>query len=77
MLIENSQKVNEWKVSLALVTWVTSSHFSPLPVPWLTREERNEDLTGYFEKPVTADQEKKNIHLQERKRWPGGEASSL
>lgn len=30
MLIENSQKVNEWKVSLALVTWVTSSHFSPL-----------------------------------------------
>ena len=30
MLIENSQKVNEWKVSLALVTWVTSSDFSPL-----------------------------------------------
>lgn len=30
LLIENSQKVNEWKVSLALVTWVTSSHFSPL-----------------------------------------------
>ena len=53
---------------------LTSPHCA---VPWLTREERNEDLTGYFEKPVTADHEKKNIHLQERKSWPGGEASSL
>ena len=30
MLIENSQKVNEQKVSLALVIWVTFPHFSPL-----------------------------------------------
>ena len=35
---------------------LTSPHCA---VPWPTREERNEDLTGYFEKPVTADREKK------------------
>lgn len=35
---------------------LTSPHCA---VPWPTREERNKDLTGYFEKPVTADQEKK------------------
>lgn len=27
--------------------------------PWPTREERNEDLTGHFEKLVIADQDKK------------------
>ena len=78
MLIENSQKVNE-QVSLALVTWVTFPHFSPLlsSLANKRRKEQKSDRLLWKASHCWPRKKKKNIHLQERKSWPGGEASSL
>ena len=60
--------------SALLLSLGSPSLISPhCSVPWPTREERNKNLTGYFEKPVTADQEKKKKISTSKKERAGQE----